>query len=372
MGQQDIDLTHPSDLTQRADIQQCTQNAARADFFALVALLEQLIDAPGRVGTEAFPSAEGVRFSHSEELGFSAADICDASVNEKRVDIKTTFLGLSGAVSPLPLYVVEDALDDTKDSSVGDFLDLFHHRAISLLYRSVIRQRLDIMLSSQATDVWSNRLLALGGMDGYESDASQTANQNPSNTRTASRGRSLYLQLLPLLAGRDKSAAALERALMQVLKHAFSYDSNEPLEKRESLSVTVQEWVGDRIAVDESQQLRLGKKDIQLGRTARLGRKQFDPAARFEVKIGPLRTHQYHRCMRGDLAPMIQEAIHMFCPFGVKFRVAFAVSERDASLFGASLSGTPLGHTTWLQGKAASRIIYQPQTITHNQGHFAI
>jgi type VI secretion system protein ImpH len=357
-----------NDPRKKETLNECVRRAPKADFFALVALIEQLTPEAGKVGSDAFPHREAIRFRHSADLSFSAGDVAEAHIEpnpardqgsvdvddstESIVALTTTFLGLTGSVSPLPLYMAELALAERDESAVGEFLDLFHHRALSLLYRWVIRHRIEAGLSSRADDVWSKRLLALGGVDAYASEADAVRPM-----------RSLYLQLLPPLASRTRSASALERSLEHVLEQALEPSD----EDAEPVAVRVHQWVGDPLPIDTRQQVRLGAAETVLGSTARLGRRQFDRSARFVVRIGPLRAAAYRRCVPGgDLDPSIRETIALFCPLGVRYQVALVLSEHDAPAFAASLRGDPLGRSTWLRGGSKPKVtISAPQEPTH-------
>lgn len=92
--------------------------------------------------------AEGVRFSAHIALHFPSADIqyvrampykqhVNASATPAYV-LSTAVLSLAGAQGPLPLPFTELILQRTaaRDHATSDFLDIFHHRFLSFLYRS--------------------------------------------------------------------------------------------------------------------------------------------------------------------------------------------------------------------------------------------
>src|SRR5689334_3102208 len=91
--------------------------APHSTFFHILSLLERLSSDAVRIGGDGPPSAERIRFRHDYDLGFSAGDIARAEVRAlprgpARVldppipvfEVTTTFLGLTGTISPLPLY----------------------------------------------------------------------------------------------------------------------------------------------------------------------------------------------------------------------------------------------------------------------------
>src|SRR6185295_15956114 len=85
-----------------------------------------------------------------------------------KAHITSTFMGLSGAVSPLPTYMVEEVAHDDDDTPVlRNFLDIFHHRFISLIYRAVTRFDFALEYLSGGRDAWSKRVQALTGVDAF-------------------------------------------------------------------------------------------------------------------------------------------------------------------------------------------------------------
>ncbi len=87
----------------------------RLGFMALVRLLEKLAPDAVRVGEQGPPTSEGIRFHHDPSLHFHAGDVVELTRVDGAVDWNTgrassvfhltsSFLGLTGAVSPLPAY----------------------------------------------------------------------------------------------------------------------------------------------------------------------------------------------------------------------------------------------------------------------------
>jgi type VI secretion system protein ImpH len=116
--------------------------ARRAGFYPLMLLLERLLGERAHVGTAAAPGEESIRFRHDPRLEFSASDVSAvreglappdpedfAAERAAVVEVTTTFLGLSGAVSPLPQYLPEEVAQEDPDAPrLREFLDLFHPR----------------------------------------------------------------------------------------------------------------------------------------------------------------------------------------------------------------------------------------------------
>jgi type VI secretion system protein ImpH len=87
------------------------------------------------------PRQEVVRLGQSPFLGFanSTLSAVDLTQGEHRAVLFARFLGLFGPNGPLPLHLTEYAfarLHNADDATLSRFLDIFHHRALSLFYRA--------------------------------------------------------------------------------------------------------------------------------------------------------------------------------------------------------------------------------------------
>jgi type VI secretion system protein ImpH len=92
-----------------------------------------------KVGTSAKPSEEIIRLGQTPSLAFSPREIAQIDVTNQHVHIKTYGIGLWGANGPLPLHFSEIAMhrkDMQHDHTLTNFIDIFHHRSMSLLYRA--------------------------------------------------------------------------------------------------------------------------------------------------------------------------------------------------------------------------------------------
>jgi len=139
------------------------------ELFALLRLLERQQSAPGvaPIGTSGPARNERLRLAVSSSLAFPASDL--AGLNRvsgadgiARLHLQTHFFGLVGTDSPLPAtYATEVMLDEDDNPQVPAFLNLFHHRFLSLLYRAWLSQRALFSAEPGGTDPLSRALLSL-------------------------------------------------------------------------------------------------------------------------------------------------------------------------------------------------------------------
>jgi type VI secretion system protein ImpH len=113
---------------------------ARARGYAFVDLvafvkreLGDVIDRHGHV----VHAMDRIRFRHDPDLAFSTSDVVRATWNPDDalglggVEITTSFLGLTGTVTPLPLYFTEEIVQDDSDAPMRlELLDVFHNRLL--------------------------------------------------------------------------------------------------------------------------------------------------------------------------------------------------------------------------------------------------
>jgi type VI secretion system protein ImpH len=300
-----------------------------APFFPLVALVERLTGTVGRLGSAGAPGEEAIRFRHDPSLGFSAADVTQVKKGAgSRVEVRTTFLGLSGAVTPLPLYLAEEVAQEDADRPVRRaFLDLFHHRLVSLLYAGVTSHLLTHAARHDAQDPWSRRLLALLGFDTTDLPVRSGLGPGP------------LLRLAPLLVTRNRTARALTLALDDVLSDVLGEGG-----------VSIRQFVGSWVEIEPSQRMSLGRANSALGRSAVLGRRAYDRTGKIELVLGPMSRAAYERFLPGgDLLARVREVIELFSRDVLEYSVVLRLRAEEApKLKLSSSAGSRLGRDSWV------------------------
>ncbi|MBX3275505.1 MAG: type VI secretion system baseplate subunit TssG [Sandaracinaceae bacterium] len=322
--------------------------APQSSFFHVVSLLERLTLDAVRVGGDGPVEGERIRFRHDGDLGFSSGDISRAKVERMPrgsdayleapipvFRVETTFLGLTGITSPLPLYIAEEILHEDDTNPVRrDFLDVFHHRLISLFYRAVIKFMPPREHLAGQRDPWMERALCLTNLDPRIQTRTLRV-QHPS----------VLVRLAPLLAGRGRGPRVLALALREVLREGLLPDG----------TVNIEEFAGGWIEVDEDQRMALGERNCELGVEAILGKRAYDQSGRFSVRIGPLHAHNYRRFLRdGDLLPIVKDVVELCSKESLDFDVKLELASDAVPSFQLSSRGgdgsAELGRDTRLRG----------------------
>jgi type VI secretion system protein ImpH len=142
------------------------REAPHLDFFELVRLLEHALAVEvGKVDRAA--SAERVSFSHVPELAFPSSDVAGLELDPQSARVRTTFLGLLGTASPLTPEWTEQVFYDDDEGALQAFYDVFHQRALVLLYAAWKVHSLEGGFDLRGDDPLSKRLRSLAGVDGW-------------------------------------------------------------------------------------------------------------------------------------------------------------------------------------------------------------
>lgn len=340
-----LDVAPPSKEEANAIEQDLLQNALSYDFFYAVGMMERLHPAAVRVGGDGPYAFEAIRFRHDPSLAFKPGDISKVryvevpraaedrlEVARHRFEVTTTFIGLTGTVSPLPLYLAEE-IEQAQDSSVErEFLDLFHHRIISFVYRLGVKYDLAREYSVDAADAWSRRILALAGFDLW---AERKLRYIPIWR---------VLRLAPLLAHRTRSGRVIETAIEDACEEAL-----------EGACVRIEQFTGDWTPLDEDQRMALGRENHVLGQSALLGLRCYDRAGKARIVIGPLGENFRRFLADGDMFLVVLELLHLLTEEPIHYELELVIHERHRPpcRLGAA-SGSRMGVDAWIASQSAS------------------
>lgn len=141
----------------------------RFNFFQAVRLLQMARPDAVPVGEGIEPQREAVRFSARANLSFPASDVAAISApkdSSAPAVMEVNLPGLAGSSGPLPTPFTELMLEREwqSDVSLRDFLDIFNHRLLSLLYRVRKTHRVGFDFKTPETDLFAAHLFSLLGL----------------------------------------------------------------------------------------------------------------------------------------------------------------------------------------------------------------
>jgi type VI secretion system protein ImpH len=252
--------------------------AARMDFFQVLRLLENTYPDKPRIGASLRPRDDAVRFGQDPSLGFEPTAVrgYTPATNVTRARLAVNFIGLLGANGPLPLHLTEYARERARnqgDATMAAFLDVFHHRMVSLFYRARAAAEPAISLDRPGSDRFADYLGSLFGIG------------TPGMRGRDEIGDFAKLHFAGLMANRRRPAAGLVTILRAYFK----------------LPVEIEQFAGHWMRLPADGQTRIGMRDRgnRLGTSTVLGTRVWDCQHKFRLVIGPLDYDDYQRMLPG-------------------------------------------------------------------------
>jgi len=302
------------------------EEAASFEFFQAVRLLELLRPSREPVGGFADPADEVARFSVPPALHFPPGEIASLDMEvEGPARMAVYAFGLTGPQGVMPLAYTQMVADRVRDRDTAprDFLDIFHHRMLSLLYRAWRKFRFTVEYGG-SHDLLTRHIQDLLGVG------------LPAGREAAGINPETLVFYAGLLAPPARSAVALE----QLLGDYFD------------VPLAVESFAGGWYRLQRSDLTRVGEDtpSTVLGGGAVVGDEVWDPSARIRIRIGPLDRGRYDAFLPGGAAhESLRRLVRFFGRDAVDAEVKLVLSREEVR--GIRIGGdTPvaLSWATWV------------------------
>jgi type VI secretion system protein ImpH len=307
------------------------QEGHRFAFLQAVRLLESLYAerTPPAEGVD--PDEEIVHFRHAVRLDFPATDVEEIRPGApgRPAEMTVNVLGLAGALGPMPQAVSELIVECAfrKDTAFRDFLDIFNHRLISLLYRARKKYRPAMDPKTPERGRVANVLYALLGLG------------TPHLRDRLELSDRALLAYTGLLADRFRSSTGL----MRILEDYFG------------VAVQFVPFQGKWSELADQDATRIGQtgRNQTLGGGAVLGKRIWDEEAGCEIRLGPLSLDAFlgflpNGRMFHAAVGLVRFQVRGSVDF--RFRLTLAAAEVPELRLGRA-EGAYLGWTSWLKTK---------------------
>jgi len=304
-------------------------------FFQAVRLLEALQPERTAVGEDANPEDEAVRFSVHPSIGFPPSEIEDVAFPEEGPPVMTVnFFGVVGPQGTLPLdytTLVEERVL-SRDTTLRDFLDLFHHRVISLFYKAWLKHRFLVQRERGDEDVVSTHLLDLLGF------GLPAQRGIPDLDPLSVAGYAAFLSAQPRSA----------QGLRQVLEDYFQ------------VPAAVEQFVGNWYRLRTQDQCEGGdetRMSSVLGMGALPGDEVWDSQGGVRIRLGPLDRAAYESFLPdGEAYDALVTLLRYFSHDEHTFEVQLVLDEAEVpGLHLGADEARQLGWTTWLRTRQAPK-----------------
>jgi type VI secretion system protein ImpH len=299
----------------------------RYSFYQALRRLECAFANETRLGQSLHTRQDRIRLGQDVTLAFQPSTLAsfrhEKSQPAPRLGVH--FFGLLGPNGPLPLHlseVVHERLHNERDPTLAAFLDIFHHRLLSLFYRAWANGQPSVSFDRPTQDRFGHYL---GCLFGIGSSHLRRRDEMPDLAKLYYAGR---------LAGQTRNAEGLEAILRDFFR----------------LPVRIEQFVGAWLDLPSDSRCLLGssRRVSSLGITALLGGRVWQAQQRFRIVLGPLCAADYQRMLPGGAS--LRRLIAVVRNYlGDELEWELQLILRQAEVPKPRLNGaTRLGWTSWL------------------------
>jgi type VI secretion system protein ImpH len=291
------------------------------DLFQAMRLVEAAYPEGARIGEARRPLDEPVRFAQEASLAFAPSAVAafePANAGSAPRLVQRVF-GLLGPNGALPIHLTDWARDRARnyaDAAFARFLDVFHHRMLSLFYRAWAQAQAAVSMDRPRQDFFGRRLAALCGLGA------------------------------PSLRDRDGVADAVKLAHAGVFgRHVRSAEGLQSVLAGYFLvPVEIEEFVGHWLEISPAQRTRLGGREAfaRLGEDAVVGERTWHAQSRFRVVIGPVSFSDYERFLpRGRSSRALHDLVRLYVGVEQSWEVKLVLKKSEVPL-------AWLGNSVWI------------------------
>jgi len=328
MSQAANDVAAPAPPDAHALLEGLRDHPDAFDFYQALRRIEHAYRGWPRLGAAARPIDEPVRFGQAVSLTAAAASLTAfvPADGARPARLYNAFFGVLGPNGPLPLHLTEYAKQRAhhrSDRALVAFLDLFHHRLLSLFYRA--HSSADPATQHDRPDA-----------DRFAAYVASMMGLGLSSLRPRDDVKLYYAGLF---AAQTKNAAGLRALLEDYLQ----------------VRVRIEELVGEWATLPAAQAWKLGeagqRSRAQMGRlasTALVGTRVWLRQHRFRIALGPLRHAQFQELLPGTpLYLAVVALVRSYVGDELKWDLRLTLAH-DAIQPARLGSHAQLGRTSWL------------------------
>jgi type VI secretion system protein ImpH len=317
----------------------------RFEFFQALRLLEQIAatesaqNGLSRSRSLILPGAPDpfatIRLRSQISFVFPASEVSAVRLTSAKpfsAELITPLMSLGGARGPLPDAFSELVLERLKqrDGGLREFLDIFHHRFLTLLYESQKRNRLWLGSAKPEESKFAGYLFSFAGVG--------------IGTRELRARASLPDRMLLAYAGllwqQPRSAAGLQRILAGYL----------------GSRAQIHQLRGAWSSIEPEDQTRIGITGTNqvLGSTATIGKRFWNLQAGFTIDVGPLDFKKFESFLPGGgNFESLCALTRFYAGDHLLFRLRLKLKAHEVPPL--RLGSNRLGWTSWLRTRAPHR-----------------
>jgi len=320
-------------------------SAREFDLFEALRRLQCAFPGKPPIGASRRPADDPVRFGQKPSLSFAGAaiDSFEPGEGEKPPRLYQQCFGLFGPNGPLPLHLTEYARErllNHGDHTLSSFLDVFHHRLMSLFFRAwAVHQPTVQYERGAAADRFAFYLACLIGLG-----------------TDMLRGRDAVPDAAKLhYAGRLISPARNAEGLRAILEDYFA------------MPARLEEFIGQWLEIPPECRWQLGRSPDTgaLGVNTLTGRRFWDCRQKFRLRLGPMSGDEYDNLLPGRPGfAQLRDWVRNYAGDALEWEAQLVLRRADVPRLCLGRTGL-LGWTTWVRGGSEEQdrgdLVIQPR-----------
>jgi type VI secretion system protein ImpH len=304
-----------------------TQEPYTFGFYEALRQLECLYRNHPRLGKTVRPGDDAIRLGQTPSLQFAPSTLAAfTSGPDAAAKLKVFFFGVFGPNGPLPLHLTEyarDRLRDSKDSTLADFTDMFHHRLLCLFYRAWADKEPTVHLDRPEQDRFA---IYVGSLLGIGDPSLRHRDSIPDHTK---------LHFAAHLGCHRQHSEGLEAILNDFFK----------------VPIKIREFIGEWLAIPTNSYCYLNTDHTtgQLGISAVIGTRSWQCQHKFRITVGPLSLAEYEDFLpAGNRLKNMLSLVNNYVGFEFNWDINVILKKNEVPSTQLGKYGQ-LGWTSWLQ-----------------------
>lgn len=306
-------------------------------FYQALRRFECLYHNKPRLGVSTRPVDDAVRLTQEPSLAFAPSTLASFTPgHEGNASLLAVyFFGMFGPNGPLPLHLTEYARDrvrNSDDPTFTAFLDMFHHRLLSMFYRSWANAQPTVSFDRPDQDRFSTYVGALFGLG-----------------MPSLRNRDNIPDLTKLhFAGRLSSQTRNAEGLVAMITRFFN------------LPAAIEQFIGEWLRLPNDSLCRLGISPLTatLGVNIALGDHVWQCQQKFRLILGPLNYEDYERFLPGrESGKRLRDMVRNYVGDSMDWDVNLLLKKKNVPAMRLGENDL-LGWNTWLGNRAGDEDVH--------------
>jgi len=309
-------------------------SAREFDLFEALRCLQCAFPGKPAIGASCRAADDPVRFGQKPSLSFAATAIesFEPGDGQKPPRLYQQCFGLFGPNGPLPLHLTEYARDrllNHGDRTLSSFLDVFHHRLLSLFFRAWAVHQPTVQYERGAADRFAFYTACLVGLG---TDMLRGRDSVPDAAKFH-------------YAGRLVSPARNAEGLREILGDYFA------------TPVRLEQFVGQWLEIPPECRWQLGRSPDTgaLGVNTLTGTRVWDCRQKFRLRLGPMSAAQYENLLPGRPGfAQLRDWVRNYAGDALEWEAQLVLRRADVPRICLGRTGR-LGWTTWVRSGSEER-----------------